>query len=472
MTAPDLCFLTAAELGRRLEARELSAVEVMEAHLTQIERLDAQVNAFCTLIPEQALCAAKAADTSLARGRIAGPLHGLPVGIKDLVDTGGIRTTYGSPIYRDHVPEQDALIVDRYTSAGAIVVGKTNTPEFGAGAQTFNTLFGETHNPYDLAKTCGGSSGGSAVALACGMVPLACGSDLGGSLRNPASFCNIVGFRPSLGRVPTWPISMAWSSLSVQGPMARVVEDVALQLSVLAGPDPRSPIAIREAGSLFAAPLERDFRGTRIAWSRDLSRYPVDPAVTAVCDRQRPVFEELGCLLDEAAPDLSDVDEIFQVLRAWAFAGQYEQAYREHRDLLKDTVVWNIEQGLSLDALTVARAEIKRAQLYDRVRRFFERYEFLVLPAVSVPPFAIAQRYVTEINGQPLGTYIDWLGLTYAVTVTGLPAISVPAGFTADGLPVGLQIVGRHQADFAVLQLAHAFEAATQVGAIRPAIVA
>ncbi len=472
MTAPDLCFLTAAELGRRLKARELSAVEVMEAHLTQIERLNAQVNAFCTLIPEQALCAAEAADTSLARGGIAGPLHGLPVGIKDLVDTRGIRTTYGSPIYRDHVPEQDALIVERYRSAGAIVVGKTNTPEFGAGAQTFNTLFGETHNPYDLAKTCGGSSGGSAVALACGMVPLASGSDLGGSLRNPASFCNVVGFRPSLGRVPTWPVSTAWSSLSVQGPMARVVEDVALQLSVLAGPDPRSPIAIREAGSLFAAPLERDFRGARIAWSRDLSRYPVDSAVTAVCDRQRPVFEELGCLLDEAAPDLSDVDEIFQVLRAWAFAGQYEQAYREHRDLLKDTVVWNIEQGLSLDALTVAQAEIKRSQLYDRVRRFFERYEFLVLPAVSVPPFPIGQRYVSEINGQPLGTYIDWLGLTYAITVTGLPAISVPAGFTADGLPVGLQIVGRHQADFAVLQLAHAFEAATQVGAIRPAIVA
>src|SRR5438132_10815855 len=264
----ELCFSTAIELARRIRAREVSVTEVVQAHLAQIERVNPRVNAIVTLTAERALDEARAKDAALARGDARpGPLFGLPIVHKDLVPTRGIRTTYGSPIYRDHVPDEDALIVERLRAAGAVTIGKTNTPEFGAGSQTFNEVFGRTLNPYDLGKTCGGSSGGAAVALACGMMPIADGSDLGGSLRNPASFCNVVGLRPAVGRVPSWPSGMPWSSWSVQGPMARTVEDVALMLSAIAGPDRRSPVAITEPGERFRAPLDRDFRGVRIAWS-------------------------------------------------------------------------------------------------------------------------------------------------------------------------------------------------------------
>src|SRR6266851_7403851 len=261
MASMELCFLTATELARRIRLKDLSCQEVMATHLTQIERVNPQVNAIVTFLPEQALERARAADEALARGAEVGSLYGLPIAHKDLVLTKGIRTTFGSPIFSDFVPEQDEIIVERLRNAGAITVGKTNTPEFGAGSQTYNSVFGETLNPYDLSKTCGGSSGGAAVALACGMLPLADGSDLGGSLRNPASFCNIVGLRPSPGRVPSWPAADAWSTLSVDGPMARTVADVALMLSAIAGPDPRSPIALGTPGATFSAPLDRDFDG-------------------------------------------------------------------------------------------------------------------------------------------------------------------------------------------------------------------
>ncbi len=289
-----LCFRSATDLAADIRARDLSVREVVQAHVDQIERVNPRVNAICTFLPDEALEQAEKADAALASGEEPGPLYGLPVAIKDLVLTAGIRTTFGSRIYRDFVPERDALVVERFRAAGAIVVGKTNTPEFGAGSQTFNEVFGETLNPYDIARTCGGSSGGAAVALATGMVPIADGSDLGGSLRNPASFCNVVGFRPSPGRVPTWPTLHAWGPLSVQGPMARSVADVALMLTALAGPDPRAPMANPQPAERFSAPLERDFRGVRVAWSRNLGRYPVDPVVTAIIDGQRPVFETLG----------------------------------------------------------------------------------------------------------------------------------------------------------------------------------
>ena len=317
MPTSELCFLPATELARRIRARELSAHEVMAAHLAQIERVNPKVNAIITLLPpEQLLAQAAAADAALARGEAFGPLHGLPIAHKDLTLTQGIRTTYGSPLFKDFIPKQDDLIVERLKGAGAITIGKTNTPEFGAGSQTFNPVFGATLNPYDLTKTCGGSSGGAAVALACGMQPLADGSDMGGSLRNPANFCNVVGFRTAPGRVPAYPKLTAWAPWSVQGPMARTVEDVALMLSVIAGPDPRSPIAIREPGSIFARPLERDFSGVRIAWSRDLGMLPVDPRVTAVIDSRRAVFADLGCIVGEGEPDFRDADEIFKVWRA------------------------------------------------------------------------------------------------------------------------------------------------------------
>jgi amidase len=469
--AADLCFLTATDLLARIRAREVSVTEVLRAHLEQIERVNPRVNAIVTLCPERALAAAHAADAALARGETGGPLCGLPIAHKDLVPTRGLRTTYGSPIYRDHVPDEDALVVERLRAAGAITIGKTNTPEFGAGSQTFNAVFGATLNPYDLGRTCGGSSGGAAVALACGMMPIADGSDMGGSLRNPASFGNVVGLRPSPGRVPVWPTDLAWSPFSVQGPMARTVEDVALLLSVMAGPDRRAPLAIAEPGSRFRAFLARDVRGTRVAWSRDLGGLPVDTQVAAVIEARRTTFVELGCLLEEGQPDFSDAREIFQVWRAWTFAAKYGPLLTEHRHHMKDTVIWNIEQGLKLTGPELAEAELRRTRLYERVRQFMDRHDFLVLPTVQVPPFDVRTPYVTEINGQALPTYIDWMRTCSDITVTGLPAISVPAGFTGDGLPVGIQIVGRHQDELGVLQLARAFEEATGFGRRHPPLV-
>jgi amidase len=458
----ELCFLTATELARRIYAKEVSATEAMEAHLVQIERVNPKVNAIVTLTADEAMAGARAADE--ARGEEIGPLHGLPVAHKDLFPTEGVRTTFGSLVFKDFVPDRDALIVERLKKAGAIGVGKTNTPEFGAGSQTYNEVFGETLNPYDATKTCGGSSGGAAVALACGMVPLADGSDMGGSLRNPASFCNVVGMRPSVGRVPSWPTLAPWFSLGVEGPMARTVDDVALMLSAMAGPDPRSPISLSEPGASFAHPPERDFGGVRIAWSRDLGGVPVDPRITEALEKHRGVFEELSCVVEEGEPDFSGADEIFLVWRAWYYELCYGELLEEHRDELKDTVVWNIEEGQKLTGSQIGEAERKRAELYHRVREFMETCEFLVLPVAQVPPFDVKQRYVTEINGVRMKNYVEWMKSCYYITVTGHPAISVPCGFTPEGLPVGVQIVGRHRDDLGVLQLARAFERASGFG--------
>ena len=472
MPATDICFMPATEQARRIRAKELSAREVMEAHLTQIDRVNPAVNAIVTLLPERAMDGARAADGALAHGAVVGPLHGLPIAHKDLFLTKGIRTTYGSRIYADFVPDQDMLIVERMRAAGAITIGKTNTPEFGAGSQTFNEVFGATLNPYDLTKTCGGSSGGAAVALACGMVPLADGSDLGGSLRNPANFCNVVGFRTAPGRVPVYPVRDAWSPFSVEGPMARTVLDVALFLSVLAGPDRRVPISIAKSGSTFLQPLDRDFRGVRIAWNRDFGGLPVDARVTAAIDAQRHVFAALGCIIDDGSPDFRDADEIFKTWRAWRFELAYGELLKTHRHLMKDTVIWNTEAGQHITGPQLARIESKRTELYHRVREFMETYEFMICPVNQVPPFDVQQRYITEINGVQLETYIDWMRSCYFITVTGLPAISVPCGFTPEGLPVGVQIVGRHQDELGVLQLAYAFEQATQCWQQRPPIAA
>jgi amidase len=470
MPTPEICYLPATELVRLVRAKELSVREVMEAHLAQIERLNGRVNAIVTLTAERALDRARAADEALARGEEVGPLVGLPVAHKDLFPTGGVRTTFGSLVYRDFVPDQDALIVERLREAGAISVGKTNTPEFGAGSQTFNEVFGETLNPYDPARTCGGSSGGAAAALACGMVPIADGSDMGGSLRNPASFCNVVGLRPSPGRVPSWPDPTPWLSLTVDGPMARTVEDTALMLGAIAGPDPRCPASISEPGTLFLRPLERDFGGVRVAWSRDLGGLPVDPGVTAVLEEHRSVFEALGCTVEEAEPDFAGADEVFKVLRAWRYELAYGELLEGHREEMKDTVVWNIEEGKRLGGPQIGRAERERTELFHRVRTFMQSYEFLVMPVSQVPPFDVEQRFVTEIRGERMETYIDWMRSCYYVTVTGLPAVSVPCGFTPEGLPVGVQIAGRYRDDFGVLQLAHAFEIATRHGERRPPV--
>ena len=459
----DICQLSAVELARLVRAKTLSARDVVGAHLARIERVNPGLNAIVTLVADQAMERARLADEDLARGRAVGPLHGLPIAHKDLQPTNGIRTTFGSPIYKEFVPSEDSLTVERLRLAGAIVVGKTNTPEFGAGSQTFNPVFGSTLNPYDRGKTCGGSSGGAAVALATGMLPIADGSDMGGSLRNPASFCHVVGLRPSPGRVPVWPGATAWSTLSVDGPMARRVADVALLLSAMAGPDPRSPISIDEDGSRYAAPLDRDFKGVRVAWWSDLGGVPVDRRVRDTVNAQRAVFESLGCIVEEAEPAFSDFDAVFKTVRALAFLTGVAPRVEGRRAQVKETILWEIGRGERLTAAEIAWAETKRTELYHRMRQFMERYEFFVLPTVQVPAFDINQPYPTEIDGVVMETYIDWMKSCYYISIVGNPAISVPCGFTPDGLPVGLQIVGRHRDDWGLLQMAHAFEGAAAV---------
>ena len=464
----DICSRSAVDLARLIASREVSAVEVMDAHLERIEQVNPTLNAIVTLLPEEARAQAEAADDAVARGETLGPLHGLPVAHKDLIRTKGIRTTFGSKVFEHFVPDQDALIVERLRAAGAITVGKTNTPEFGAGSQTFNDVFGATRNPYDITKTCGGSSGGAAVALASGMLPIADGSDLGGSLRNPASFCNVVGFRPSPGRVPVWPSQAAWFPMGVQGPMARTVADVALMMSAIAGPDTRTPLSLPESRAMFERPLTRDLAGTMVAWSLDFGGLPFDPRVTDVVDAQRETFQRIGCILDPAGPDLADAGEVFQALRAWYFELCYGSLLDEHREVMKDTVIWNIEEGRKLSGPQLGEMARKHTALLDRSRQFMARYDFLVLPVTQVPPFDVSQPYVTDINGIEMKTYVDWMSSCAFVSVLGLPAVSVPCGFTTDGLPIGVQIVGRQQDDFGVLQLASAFERSTEFGTRRP----
>ena len=470
MIGNDICFLTATEIRDNIRDRSLSAVEVMEAHLTQIEKVNPTVNAIVTLLPDVAIEGAKAADDAISRGDDLGPLHGLPTAVKDLTLTKGIRTTFGSPIYKDNVPDKDAIIVERIKKAGAIIIGKTNTPEFGAGSNTFNPVFGATLNPYDISKTCGGSSGGAGVSLACRMLPIADGTDLGGSLRNPANFNNVVGLRPSPGRVPG--VSpMGWSTLAVQGPMARTVADLALHLSAIAGPDNRSPISIEQPGISFARILERDFAGVRIAYVSDVGGLPVDPKVTSIIRTSVGVLESLGCVVDETAPDFSNADEVFKTLRAWGTASLRSELLEQHRDLIKGTIIGEIESGLKLTASDVGQAEKMRTAYFDRVNAFMDTYEFMIMPVNQVPPFDATTEYPTEINGVLMESYIDWMKSCYYISALGHPALSVPCGFTPEGLPVGLQIVGRHHDDYGVLQLANAFEQATMLGSRLPGIL-
>ena len=465
----ELCFLPATELVAMLRSKKVSAREVMRAHLSQIERVNPKVNAIVTLVADRAMADADKADEAIARGRPLGPLHGLPVAHKDLVDTAGIRTTRGSPFYRDHVPTNDAMIVQHIRAAGALTVGKTNTPEFGAGSQTFNPVFGATRNPYDVSKTCGGSSGGAAVALACGMVPIADGSDTGGSLRNPASFCNVVGFRPSPGRVPT--DGHTWSPLSVSGPLARNVSDVALFLSAIAGPNPHNPLSIDEDPAQFAKPLGRDFKGVRVAWWKGLGGIPFEPEIRRVVDANRKTFESLGCVVEEAEPDFSGVDVAFPTLRHLSYHSSYAGLAKQRPDWVKDTIKWEIAEAERQNAADVAKASERQALMFDQAATLFQRVEYFILPVTQVAPFDVNVPYPREIAGTPMPTYIDWMRSCWYVTFMSNPAISVPAGFTTSGLPVGIQIVGRARGEWSVLQLAHAFEQATRYGTRRPAVV-
>ncbi|MDP9427373.1 MAG: amidase [Actinomycetota bacterium] len=470
-TTDELCLLPATELAGLIRTRQLSARELTDACLDRIERLDGQVNAVVTVDAEGARAAADAADAALAAGEDVGPLHGLPVAHKDTHVTGGMRTTWGSPL-ADTVPtDDDELVVARLRAAGTVRVGKTNVPEFAAGSHTFNPLFGVTHNPYRHGLSAGGSSGGAAAALATGFVPVADGSDFGGSLRNPAAFCNVVGLRPTPGRVPTWPVAMGWSQLSVQGPMGRTVADVALVLSAIAGPDRRVPISLDDPGAAFAAPLPERLDGLRVAWAPDLGgRVRVDPAITAVLSESVAVFEELGATVEPDCPDLSGADDVFGTLRAWVFDATFSDLIRRHPDQVKETLRWNASLGAKLTGADLARAEQAHTALYQRVIDFFDRYDVLLAPTTQVLPFPVELEYPTEVDGEPLHDYLAWMRSCTLITPTGCPALSVPGGFTDDGLPVGLQVITPPRADRRVLEVGHAFEQATRFGERRPSL--
>jgi amidase len=469
----DLCSKDAITLARLLRRREVSAREVISAHIDRITTVDPVVNAVVTRCFDAAMAKAAAADEALARGDEPGLLHGLPVAHKDLAETAGVRTTYGSRLFADNVPTRDALIVSRMAAVGAISLGKTNTPEFGAGSHTVNEVFGATRNPYDTSRSAGGSSGGSAAALAARMICLADGSDLGGSLRNPASFCNVVGLRPSPGRVPKWPATDVLDTMSVVGPMARTVADAALLLAAMSGPDVRVPLALDAPPPAVTDPaqmrgvLDRDVTGLRVAWSADLG-LPVEPAVREVITAARQVLVDLGCEVIDAVPELSGADEVFRTWRAFRFATNYGPLLPDDADMLGANVIWNIERGLELTLADLSRATVLGDRLAGQVNEFFETVDALACPVVQVVPFDVGLDWVHEIDGVPQHSYLDWMASAYLISATGLPALSVPAGFSPAGLPVGLQLVGRRRAEWPLLALAHAFEAATGYGAVLP----
>ncbi len=464
-------FSSAVAMAAAVRSREISARELLELHLDRIASVNPSVNAIVSLDESRARDAAAAADSALAAGEAVGPLHGLPIAVKDTHEMAGWLTTYGSPLMASHVPSADELLVSRILGAGAVVVGRSNVPEFAAGSHTFNPLFGTTLNPYDLGRSAGGSSGGAAAALATGMVPLADGSDMGGSLRNPASFCNVVGLRPSLGRVPQWPTTNAWETTSVGGPLARSVSDLALLLSALAGPDPHVPLALAEPGSTFAPPLSGSLIGLRVALSVDLGgAFEVDSAVAAVVESAGSVFAASGAVVGSAYPSLPEAEDTFRTLRAWMFQARFGSMLAEHPDGFKQSLADNIRAGEPLTGADVARAYAQRTALGERMRSFFDSHDVLVMPVSQVPPFPADQEFPTEINGKPMESYLDWMRSAYFITVTGCPAISVPAGFTPDGLPVGIQIVAPHNQERRLLEVAYAFEQATRFGDHHPLV--
>ncbi|MEQ1757218.1 MAG: amidase [Vicinamibacterales bacterium] len=476
----DLCFLSARELAALIQTRQVSAREVMSAHLERIGRVNPTVNAIVAkLDDEQCLALAIAADERAAKGESLGPLHGMPIAFKDLQPAVGFPFARGSMVYRNDMPAEDSVLVERLRQAGVIPIGKTNTPEFGMGSHTYNKVYGTTVNPYDPTKSAGGSSGGAAAALASGMLPIADGSDLGGSLRNPGSFNNVVGMRPTVGLVPTDPTALPLISFSVNGPMARTVSDVAWLLGVMAGHDPgcagsdlgQTGVRPGSDPAGFFAPLGRSFRGTRVAWCPDLGGLPLDSRVRSVLSAQRTTFEDLGCVVEDVAPDLSGADALFLTLRAFRSATLLGPLLASSRDQLKAEAVGEIEAGLALTAADVGLAMLEHGQLLERMRRFQAQYEFILCTVSQLPPFDATLDWPHTIDGVPMDHYVAWMKSAYWISATLRPAISVPAGFTPEGLPVGLQIVGRHRDDLAVLQLAYAFEQATQFGRRRPAAV-
>jgi amidase len=462
----EACDLPAVTARALIGRKALSPVELVESCIARIEAVDHAVNAVVARDFERARTAARAAEQAVMRGEALGPLHGLPVGVKDLEDTAGLRTTYGSPLYRDHVPKADQRAVAAIRAAGGIVLGKTNTPEWGAGANTRNAVYGATGNPFDPEKSAAGSSGGSAVALACGMVPLATGSDMGGSLRNPAAFCGVVGFRPSPGLVPNEMRVLGYSPLSVLGPMARSVPDLCLLLSAMASEAGSDPLAytvhgrrLRKAEE-FAAPAPIDLAGLRVALTPDFGFAPTERHIAEVFAEKTALIRGLFGRAEDAHPDCSGTDETFGTLRAVAFVAAHADRVRAHPDLVGPNVRANVEEGLSLTAEQIARAEAMQTVIYRRWQAFFERFDILLSPAITISPRSWRELYPREIDGKATKTYFHWLALAYAVSLVGHPALSLPVGRDRHGMPFGLQIVGPRGGDALVLAVAAALEAA------------
>ncbi len=459
----DLADRSAAALVRLVAAREVSPVEVVQACLARLERYNPALNAVVTR-NEQVLDEARALERRLAAGEDPGPLCGLPVGIKDVTPVAGLRTTFGSTVYRDYVPPEDALVVRRLRAAGALILGKTNCPEFAAGGNTFNDVFGRTRNPWDPTRSAGGSTGGGAAALATGMIALAEGTDLGGSLRIPASFCGVVGLRPSVGLVPTYPTDWVWDTLQVEGPVARTAEDVALMLQAVAGPSPLAPLGQAATGRDFVGAVRAGVSsGVRLGYCPDIAGIGVDPAIEAVCRRAALALAQLGATVEPVELDLAFGRAAFLALRGlWFVTQMYPRLDQLER--FGPNVTGNIRAGLKTTTLELAAAEAARGRMWQLFRAFFERFDHLLTPCMAVPPFPVEQNSPDTIAGKPMETYVDWLAPTFVLSLTGLPVASVPCGLDPDGLPVGLQIVGRPLGEEAVLALAHVVEQQQPIG--------
>lgn len=465
-TNSELTALTAREAVGLLRAGEVSPVEMVDAAAERIAAVDGDVNALPTLCLDQARDQAKSLVTPENPG--PGWLAGLPIVVKDLNEVAGVRTTFGSPIFADNVPDRDEISVSHLRRSGAVFLGKSNTPEFGAGANTFNEVFGKTVNPWNTALTCGGSSGGSAVALATGMAWLATGSDLGGSLRTPASFCSIVGLRPSPGRVAHGPGRNPFQMFSVDGPMGRTVGDVALMLDAEVGRNPRDPISLERPVTSFQAAVDAPRAPVRVGFTRDLGIGPVDPEVADICAAAAGRFADAGTVVEEAAPDCGDILDIFQAMRAALFVGTRAPLLEEHRDQLKPEMVWNIEKGMQMTVGDMGKAWVAQGALYQRLTAWFEEYDLLALPTAIVPPFDVDRRYLDRLGDHVFDNYIDWVYVAYVATLTSSPAISVPCGFTATGLPVGLQLIGKPRGEAELLSFAATLEQLLALGKLTP----
>jgi amidase len=460
----DFHWNSATQITQLIASQETTATEVLEAFLTAIESNNPTVNAIVTLDVERAYSQASRVDRAIESGEVVGPLAGLPWAAKDLKNTAGMRTTFGSPIFKDYVPTSNDLVIDRLIQSDALLIGKTNTPEFGAGSHTFNKVFGATRNPYDITKSAGGSSGGAAAALASGMLPIADRSDTGGSLRNPASFCNVIGFRPSPGRVPHTG-SCLWQTLSVTGPMARTVDDIALLFSAMAGPDPRYPFGLETPGAQFSSLIGQDpmdIHNLKVAYSADFGGLiEVEPEVHKALEHAVSVFSDLGAQVTEISPDFSGADEAFRMERSLIFDTAYGHLVDTRRDEIKQSFIWNVEQGRSLTEPAIVHALQARDRLLKKIGTFFLDYDCLITPSAQVLPFDINNEYPAAINGHQQETYLDWMRVAYFISDSSVPSISMPAGFSKSGLPIGIQIISGFRKDAEVLHIAKAFESVT-----------